>query len=104
MSEKKSNDSENKKDILDNLDNKKLGTFTFNDPNANLKNLMVPGFLGSFHMKESIEPNNLSNVNNLVQNKLDMKLKSAVFNPITLTLIFLALAFNIFWLFLILFG
>ncbi|MHA1805364.1 MAG: hypothetical protein ACTSU4_12680 [Promethearchaeota archaeon] len=80
----------------------KLTTFLFSDPNAMLKSLMIPRFLGSYHLKEKLVSNELS-VANLVQNKVQMKLKSAVYNPITLSLIMIALAFNLFWLFFLLF-
>ena len=98
------NKSLKKVEEIDNSDDKNLTTFTFTDPNALLKSMMTPRFLGSVHMKETLNSNNMNNVENLIHHKLDMKLKSAVYNPITLTLIFIALAFNILWLFFLLFA
>ncbi|MHA1687787.1 MAG: hypothetical protein ACTSUN_00360 [Promethearchaeota archaeon] len=98
--DKNSNKKESRKTNQEEED--KLTTFLFSDPNAILKSLMIPRFLGSYHLKEKLASGEL-NVANLIQNKVEMKLKSTIYNPITLSLIVIALAFNIFWLFFLLF-
>lgn len=64
-----------------------------------IKNLSHPKFLGSIHLnKEAMSPYNRT-IENLVNNELDLKmhksLKNTILNPITLTLIFIAIIFNI---------
>ena len=107
MNEKKipmDNNWRNKEDKSQQIEENSLTTFTFTDPNVLMKSLMTPRFLGSTHMKEGLKSNNVVNIENLMQNKIQMKLKGAVYNPITLTLIILALAFNLMWLFFLLFA
>lgn len=98
------NNSRSKEDKHQPIEENSLTTFTFTDPNAIMKSLMTPRFLGSTHIKQGLKSNNVVNLENLMQNKLQMKLKGAVYNPITLTLIIIALAFNLMWLFFLLFA
>ena len=71
-----------------------------------IKNLSRPKFLGSIHLKNDTNNYNRS-VDNLLRGELEGKLtkslKNAFLNPITKTLIILALVFNIVWFFLIYF-
>lgn len=64
-----------------------------------IRNLSTPRFLGSIHMKKTSSPNN--SIENLVENELDLKttkvLKNTLFNPVTKTIIILAIVFNIVW-------
>ncbi|MFX0037444.1 MAG: hypothetical protein ACFE9I_17615 [Candidatus Hermodarchaeota archaeon] len=75
--------------------------FTSNNLNNAIKNLSKPNFLGSIHLKQ--EPNvNLYSVENLIESELKLKmtksLKNTLLNPLTKTLIILAILFNLFWL------
>jgi len=75
--------------------------FTSNNLDNAIKNLTKPRFLGSFHLKQ--EPNaNLYSVENLIESELKLKmtksLKNTLLNPLTKTLIILAILFNLFWL------
>jgi hypothetical protein len=69
-----------------------------------IKNLSNPQFLGSIHLKKYLNPK-INPVENLIDNELDLKLtkslKNSFFNPITKTLIILAITFNLFWFLLI---
>ncbi len=69
-----------------------------------IKNISRPKFLGSIHLKNDTNIYNRS-VENLLKGELEGKLtkslKNAFLNPITKTLIILALVFNIIWFFLI---
>ncbi|MFX1497504.1 MAG: hypothetical protein ACFFBH_08255 [Promethearchaeota archaeon] len=71
-----------------------------------IKNLSTPRFLGSYHLKEADNPQ-FKPIENLLRGNLQFKysksLRSIVFNPITITLIVIALVFNLFLLFTILF-
>lgn len=71
-----------------------------------IKNLSTPRFLGSYHLKEAVNPQ-FKPIENLLRGDLQLKysksLKNIVFNPITITLIVIALIFNLFMLFTILF-
>lgn len=84
----------------------RLNPFTTNGFNNIIKNLSTPRFLGSYHLKEAINPK-FKPIENLLKGDLQLKysksLRSVVFNPITITLIVIALIFNLFWLFNILF-
>jgi len=87
------------------LNSQKLSPFT-SSLNETLKNLSVPRFLGSYHLKEAINPK-FKSIDNILRGNFQLKytksLRNVIFNPITITLIIIALAFNLFWLFLILF-
>ena len=65
-----------------------------------IKNLSNPRFLGSMHLKSNINQN-INPVENLIDNELNLKLskslKNSFLNPITKTLIILAILFNLFW-------
>ncbi len=67
----------------------------------NIKNISRPKFLGSIHLKNDTNINNHSVVN-LLKGELEGRLTKSL-NPITKTLIILALVFNIIWFFLIYF-
>ena len=71
-----------------------------------IKNISRPKFLGSIHLKNDTNIYNRS-VENLLKGELEGKitrsLKNTFLNPITKTLIILALIFNIIWFFLIYF-
>lgn len=61
----------------------------------NIKNISRPKFLGSIHLKNDTNINNHSVVN-LLKGELEGRLTKSL-NPITKTLIILALVFNIIW-------
>ena len=68
------------------------------DLNNFIKNLSHPNFLGSIHLsKEAMSPFNRT-VENMMKGELDIKmnksLKNSFLNPITLSLIFIAIIFN----------
>jgi len=69
-----------------------------------INQLWNPRFLGSIHLKKEATPN-IASVDNLLGGELDLKitksLKNAILNPVTKTLIILALIFNIIWYLLI---
>ena len=109
MNEEKSNKEDSEKeprdriilrDYEDLINNNKLYFLPSNDPTETLKNLSRPNFLGSYHLKEDINPK-FKPLNNLFKGDLNLKyaksLRSVIFNPITIVLITLALIFNIFW-------
>ncbi|MFW9782806.1 MAG: hypothetical protein ACFFFB_11040 [Candidatus Heimdallarchaeota archaeon] len=83
-----------------------LNPFTANGFNNVIKRLSTPSFLGSYHLKEAINPK-FKPIENLLKGDIQLKfsksLRGVVFNPITITLIVIALIFNLFWLFTILF-
>ena len=88
------------KDYEDVINNQRLNSLDSFNPNAIIKKLSTPRFLGSYHLKEDINPK-FKPLNNLVKGDFNLKyaksLRSVVFNPITIVLITLALIFNIFW-------
>jgi len=92
--------SDNYEDIIN---NNKLNSFSNYDFNKSFKNLATPSFLGSYHMKKSLL-NKETPINHLLKGNLELKytksLRNVIFNPITITLIILALLFNFFWFFL----
>jgi hypothetical protein len=94
----------NIKDYEDILNNNKLRLFPSSDYNNQLKNLTSPRFLGSYHMKENINPR-YKTVNKLLKGDLEVKyskaLRSTLINPITIALIIIALVFNVLWFFFI---
>jgi hypothetical protein len=88
------------KDYEDVINNNRLNSLDSFNPNAVIKRLSTPRFLGSYHLKEDINPK-FKPLNNLFKGDLNLKyaksLRSVIFNPITIVLITLALIFNIFW-------
>jgi hypothetical protein len=90
------------KDYEDIINNNKLNTFSTHDPNQFFRMLSNPRFLGSYHMKKSILNKN-KNISNLLKGNLELKytksLRNVVFNPLTITLIILAILFNFLWIF-----
>ncbi|TFG03097.1 MAG: hypothetical protein EU542_03230 [Promethearchaeota archaeon] len=106
---KKESNIENKKlidntnfleDYEDLINSNKLSTFSTHNPNQFFRSLANPRFLGSYHMKKSILNKN-KNINNILKGNLELRytksLRSIVFNPITITLIILAVLFNFLW-------
>ncbi len=94
----------NIKDYEDVLNNNKLHLFPASDYNSRLKSLTSPRFLGSYHMKEDMNPK-YKTFNTLLKGDLEIKyskaLRSTLINPITIALIIIALVFNILWFFFI---
>ncbi|MFX0105341.1 MAG: hypothetical protein ACFE75_07615 [Candidatus Hodarchaeota archaeon] len=80
--------------------------FSSNNLESIIKGLSKPRFLGSFHLKNETN-SNINPVGNLIESELKLKmtkaLKNTLFNPITKTLIILAIIFNIIWFTLIYF-
>jgi hypothetical protein len=72
------------------------------DLNNFIKNLSHPKFLGSLHLKKEAMTTYNHTVENMVKGELEMKmnksLKNTFLNPITLSLIFIAIIFNIAWI------
>ena len=91
-------------DYEDVLNNNKLRLFPTTNYNDRLKNLSNPRFLGSYHMKEDINPKYKS-FSTLMKGDLEVKyakaLRNAFINPITIALIVIALIFNVLWFFFI---
>ncbi|MHA1670742.1 MAG: hypothetical protein ACTSV5_09200 [Promethearchaeota archaeon] len=83
------------------INNNKLNWFNSNDPNNIIKQLRNPRFLGSYHLKQEIG-SKFKPVDKLLQGNLRLKqeksLKSTLFNPLSVGLMILAFAFNLFWL------
>jgi hypothetical protein len=69
-------------------------------------NLANPRFLGSYHLKQGNNPK-YQTIDNLLKGQHELRyakgLRSTVFNPLTIALILIALVFNLFWLFSLLF-
>ena len=88
------------------MNNRGLRNLDSNNPNNMLKMLSNPRFLGSYHLKNDTNPK-FKPIDNLIKGERDLKqlksLRNTVFNPITLILVALALGYNIFLLFLLLF-
>jgi hypothetical protein len=84
------------------LNQNKLLIHPLNNPIKNLKNLTTPRFLGSYHLKQEIDPK-YDAFNKILKGDLEIKyakaLRTAMFNPITIILIIAALIFNILWFF-----
>lgn len=94
----------NIKDYEDILNNNKLRLVPTIDYNSHLKSLITPRFLGSYHMKEQINPK-YKTINTLLKGDLEVKyakaLRSTLINPVTIALIVIALIFNVLWFFFI---
>ncbi|MFX1447051.1 MAG: hypothetical protein ACFFCG_02805 [Promethearchaeota archaeon] len=102
--EKELSKARNIKDYEDILNNNKLRLFPTIDYNSHLKSLITPRFLGSYHMKEQINPK-YKTINTLLKGDLEVKyakaLRSTLINPVTIALIVIALIFNVLWFFFI---
>ncbi len=93
-------------DYEDLMNNNRLNWINSNDPNNIIKQLRSPRFLGSYHLKQGVG-SKFKPVDNLLQGNLKLKqdksLKGTIFNPLTVGLMILASAFNLFWLLQVLF-
>ncbi|MBY9004574.1 MAG: hypothetical protein KGD73_11420 [Candidatus Lokiarchaeota archaeon] len=82
------------------INTNKLNWINSNDPNKIIKQLRSPRFLGSYHLKQELG-SKFKPVNNLIQGNMRLKqeksLKGTIFNPLTIGLMILAFAFNLFW-------
>ncbi|KKL78922.1 hypothetical protein LCGC14_2020020 [marine sediment metagenome] len=87
-------------DNIENFLGKDKRQFFSDNLNYAIKNFFNPSFLGSIHLKKNSNPS-LKNVENLLANDLDLRLtrslKNTFLNPVTKTLVILAILFNIFW-------
>ncbi|MFX0058523.1 MAG: hypothetical protein ACFE85_08915 [Candidatus Hodarchaeota archaeon] len=96
--------------VLDNyeevLNKNRLDFLGSTNPNKIIKHLTTPRFLGSYHLKEDINPQ-FKSFERIIKGDFNLKstkaLRSIVFNPITITLILIAFVFNLFLLFLSIF-
>ena len=92
------------KDYEDVLNSSKLRLFPTLDYNKQLKRLNNPRFLGSYHLKEENTPR-YNSIKTLINGDLQLKyakaLRSTLINPVTISLIIIALLFNILWFFFI---
>ncbi|MBY9017484.1 MAG: hypothetical protein KGD66_01520 [Candidatus Lokiarchaeota archaeon] len=83
------------------MNNNRLNRINSTDPNNIIKQLRSPRFLGSYHLKQEVG-SKFKQVDNLLQGNLRLKqdksLKGTIFNPLTVGLMILAFAFNLFWL------
>ena len=80
----------------------KYGSLSDKDLGYSIKNIANPKFLGSIHLKKGINSNSIESLlRGEMELKLTKSLKNIVLNPITITLITLALIFNILWFVLI---
>ncbi|MFX0032533.1 MAG: hypothetical protein ACFE8E_00475 [Candidatus Hodarchaeota archaeon] len=83
-----------------------LNPFTSHSFSNIIKSLSTPRFLGSYHLKEANNPK-FKPIENLLKGDLQLKysksLRNVVFNPVTIALIIIAIIFNLFWFFTILF-
>ena len=102
--EKELTNARNIKDYEDILNNNRFHLFPTSDYNSHLKSLTSPRFLGSYHMKENVNPQ-YKTFSTLMKGDLEVKyakaLRSTIINPITIALIVIALIFNILWFFVI---
>lgn len=82
------------------MNSNRLNWINSNDPNKIVKQLKTPRFLGSYHLKQQVG-SKFKPVDNLLQRNLRLKreksFKSTIFNPLTVGLMILAFAFNLFW-------
>jgi hypothetical protein len=102
LNNKKENNPKILEDYEDVLNRNRLDFLGSANPNKIIKKLSVPNFLGSYHLKEGINPQ-FKSFERIIKGELNLKstkaLRSVVFNPITITLIVIALVFNLFLLF-----
>jgi hypothetical protein len=93
-------------DYEDIINSGNLGRLNSSDPNIMLKKLSMPRFVGSYHLKTPIN-HGFKSIENLLGGSSELKyaksLKSILFNPLTIFFIVIALAFNLLWLFTLLF-
>ena len=93
-------------DYEDIINSGNLGRLNAGDPNVMLKKLSIPQFVGSYHLKNPINQG-FKSIENLFKGSSELKytksLKSIIFNPLTIVLIVIALAFNLLWFFTLLF-
>ena len=93
-------------DYEDIINSGNLGRLNSSDPNLMLKKLSKPQFLGSYHLKNPINQG-FKSIENLFEGSSKLQytksLKSIIFNPLTIFFIVIALAFNLIWLFTLLF-
>ena len=93
-------------DYEDIINSGNLGRLNSSDPNVMLKKLSIPQFVGSYHLKNPIN-HGYKSIESLFEGSTKLKyaksLKSIIFNPLTIFFIIIALAFNLLWLFTLLF-
>ena len=93
-------------DYEDIINSGKLSRLNSINPNLMLKKLSIPRFIGSYHLR-SAPDQRFKTIGNLLRGEHNLShsksFKSIIFNPITIFFIILALAFNILWLFYLLF-
>ena len=96
--------SDPKNDFKEKRTLEKYGSLADKNLAYSIKNLSNPKFLGSIHLKKGIN-SNYDSIESLLRGEYELKLtkslKNMVLNPITITLIILALIFNIVWFVLI---
>ena len=94
----------NESDKTDNFLRKDKKLLSSDSLDYAIKNLSRPRFLGSIHLKNAVNPS-FNPIEHFVDKALDLRLtkslKSTILNPITKTLIILAILFNIFWFLLV---
>lgn len=93
-------------DYEDIINSGNLGRLNSSDPNVMLNKLSTPRFVGSYHLKTPINQG-FKSIANLFEGQSQLKyaksLKSIIFNPLTIIFIIITLAFNLLWLFTLLF-
>jgi len=93
-------------DYEDIINSGNLGRLNSSDPNVMLKKLTMPQFVGSYHIRSPINQG-FKSIENLFEGQSKLKyvksLKSIIFNPLTIVFIIIALAFNLLWLFTLVF-
>ena len=86
------------------LNSNRLRLFPSNNYNKQIKRLNNPRFLGSYHLKEENTPK-YNSFKALMMGDLEVKyakaLRNTIINPVTISLIIVALLFNILWFFFI---
>jgi len=100
--DKKIQDPKVLEDFEELLNKNRLDFLGTTNPNKIVKSLTSPRFLGSYHLKTDINPR-FKSFERIMKGEIDLKstkaLRSIVFNPLTITLIIIAFAFNLFLLF-----
>jgi len=90
----------NESDKTDNFLRKDSKFLPSDSLNYSIKNLSRPRFLGSIHLKNGVNPS-FNPIEQLINKDLNLRLtkslKNTFINPITKTLIILAIIFNVFW-------
>ena len=94
----------NESDKTDNFLRKDKKLLSSDSLDYAIKNLSRPRFLGSIHLKNNANPS-FKHIENLIDKDLNLKmtksLRNTILNPVTKTLIILAIIFNIFWFLLV---